>query len=348
MWSRWSRVRVPSATPVSSARRRLRRSMCGDLASATRFLVLVLSVLYALAAIGGVALLDFDTTRDLVLWARVPPRRSRAAARRPARWSPPGDTVGGARLARRGPRRPPALLDAHRAGRSRRRDRLQHRARAATPLLRLMLHTRHGLVARGGRRGHTRATARGRRHGGCRHRRRRLSRPVDGVAPPRARARAGRARARGRAVRPWPERPQRRVLRDAVGRRADAARAGGRRRRARRLPRVRGRRARDRRVVRANGVDAWFREAPMLRVATTESQVGSWDDDRPRSGRARCARRGRRRCRPSEVRARCASPLFLGGAALPPERDRAPGPARARAPREAARARASGSTSEPR
>src|SRR5512132_4336388 len=26
----------------------------------------------------------------------------------------------------------------------------------------------------------------------------------------------------------------------------------------------------------ANGVDAWFREAPMLRVATTESQVDSW------------------------------------------------------------------------
>ena len=28
----------------------------------------------------------------------------------------------------------------------------------------------------------------------------------------------------------------------------------------------------------SNGVDAWFREAPMLRVATTESQLGSWDD----------------------------------------------------------------------
>src|SRR4029453_11557225 len=30
---------------------------------------------------------------------------------------------------------------------------------------------------------------------------------------------------------------------------------------------------------RANTVDAWFREAPMLRVATTESQLGSWDDE---------------------------------------------------------------------
>ena len=28
----------------------------------------------------------------------------------------------------------------------------------------------------------------------------------------------------------------------------------------------------------ANGVDAWYRPAPMLRVATTASQVGSWDD----------------------------------------------------------------------
>src|SRR5206468_2010068 len=29
----------------------------------------------------------------------------------------------------------------------------------------------------------------------------------------------------------------------------------------------------------ANDVDAWYRSAPMLRVATTESQVGSWDDE---------------------------------------------------------------------
>ena len=63
----------------------------------------------------------------------------------------------------------------------------------------------------------------------------------------------------------------------------------------------------------ANEVDAWFREAPMLRVATTESQVGSWDDD----GRAAA---GPRRAEEvvsvsaDDVRARCASPLFLGGA----------------------------------
>ena len=43
--------------------------MSGDgLASATRFLVLALSILYALAAVAGLALLDFETTRDLALW----------------------------------------------------------------------------------------------------------------------------------------------------------------------------------------------------------------------------------------------------------------------------------------
>jgi glycine/D-amino acid oxidase-like deaminating enzyme len=63
----------------------------------------------------------------------------------------------------------------------------------------------------------------------------------------------------------------------------------------------------------ANGVDAWFREAPMLQVATTDSQTGSWDvvvdaaaalgePDQVSSLSA------------DEVRARCASPLFLGGA----------------------------------
>jgi len=38
------------------------------LASATRFLVLALSALYALAAVAGLVLVDFDSTRDLVLW----------------------------------------------------------------------------------------------------------------------------------------------------------------------------------------------------------------------------------------------------------------------------------------
>jgi glycine/D-amino acid oxidase-like deaminating enzyme len=63
----------------------------------------------------------------------------------------------------------------------------------------------------------------------------------------------------------------------------------------------------------ANDVDAWFRPAPMLRVATTESQVGSW---------APVVRTAVELGAPEEVvvldgesvRARCGSPLFLGGA----------------------------------
>ncbi len=63
----------------------------------------------------------------------------------------------------------------------------------------------------------------------------------------------------------------------------------------------------------ANEVDAWYRQAPMLRVATTESQVGSWDEIVDAAAVLGA---------PEEVvsvsadgvRARCASPLFLGGA----------------------------------
>jgi glycine/D-amino acid oxidase-like deaminating enzyme len=62
-----------------------------------------------------------------------------------------------------------------------------------------------------------------------------------------------------------------------------------------------------------NDVDAWFREAPMLRVATTASQLASWGDNvsaaaelgTPEEVVALSA---------EEVRARCDSPLFLGGA----------------------------------
>jgi hypothetical protein len=38
------------------------------LASTTKFLVLALSVLYVIAALGGLAVFDFGTTRDVVLW----------------------------------------------------------------------------------------------------------------------------------------------------------------------------------------------------------------------------------------------------------------------------------------
>ena len=76
----------------------------------------------------------------------------------------------------------------------------------------------------------------------------------------------------------------------------------------------------------------------MLTVATTESQVGSWDKTVARSGGARRTGRarlglGRGGSRPLRF------PALPRRRALPAERDRAPGSARARAPREAARAR---------
>jgi len=64
---------------------------------------------------------------------------------------------------------------------------------------------------------------------------------------------------------------------------------------------------------RDHDVDAWYREAPMLQVATTESQLGSWDEevracadlDAPDEIVALGA---------EETQARCASPLFKGAA----------------------------------
>jgi glycine/D-amino acid oxidase-like deaminating enzyme len=63
----------------------------------------------------------------------------------------------------------------------------------------------------------------------------------------------------------------------------------------------------------ANNVDAWFREAPMLRVATTESQLGSWDES-VRAAAELGAPDEIVAVSAEEVHARCASPLFLGGA----------------------------------
>ena len=39
-----------------------------NLAPSTRFLVIALGLLYALAAVGGLALVEFENTRDIVLW----------------------------------------------------------------------------------------------------------------------------------------------------------------------------------------------------------------------------------------------------------------------------------------
>jgi glycine/D-amino acid oxidase-like deaminating enzyme len=62
-----------------------------------------------------------------------------------------------------------------------------------------------------------------------------------------------------------------------------------------------------------NEVDAWFREAPMLRVATTESQVGSWEGIVVAAADLGAADEVVA-VSAAEVRTRCASPLFLGGA----------------------------------
>jgi glycine/D-amino acid oxidase-like deaminating enzyme len=64
---------------------------------------------------------------------------------------------------------------------------------------------------------------------------------------------------------------------------------------------------------RSNEVDAWYRPAPMLRVATTPSQLGSWDAD-VAAARAVGAPEEVLALGPDEVRERCASPLFLGAA----------------------------------
>ena len=62
-----------------------------------------------------------------------------------------------------------------------------------------------------------------------------------------------------------------------------------------------------------HGIDAWFREAPMLRVATTASQVGSWDET-VRAAAALGAPDEVTSVSADEVSARCASPHFRGGA----------------------------------
>lgn len=65
----------------------------------------------------------------------------------------------------------------------------------------------------------------------------------------------------------------------------------------------------------SEGVDAWFVSAPTLHVATSDAQVGDWDEIV-----AACAAVGAAdEARPlsaADVRSRCASPLFRGGGLL--------------------------------
>src|SRR5262245_52988620 len=79
------------------------------------------------------------------------------------------------------------------------------------------------------------------------------------------------------------------------------------------MPRLGGRGARDPRLVRVERRRRVVREAPMLRVATTESQVGSWDGT-VEAAKALGASDEVVSVSAAEVRKRCASPPFLGGA----------------------------------
>lgn len=61
------------------------------------------------------------------------------------------------------------------------------------------------------------------------------------------------------------------------------------------------------------GVDAWYRAAPMLQVASTESQLGSWEPV-VRAAAELGAAHEVEAVSADDARARCDSPLFLGGA----------------------------------
>ncbi len=63
------------------------------------------------------------------------------------------------------------------------------------------------------------------------------------------------------------------------------------------------------------GVDAWYRAGGTLQVATSEAQLGDWDEVVD-ACRAVGAAEEAVRLTADEVRARCASPAFLGGAFL--------------------------------
>ena len=200
------------------------------------------------------------------------------------------------------------------------------------------------LVARGGRAGRAHAAARGRRDGGRRDRRRRLPRPLDGVAAegssspgstsscsrPASCGHGPSGRNGGFVSTLWDDLP---ILRDRVG---DAPRGRG-------VPRLRARGARDRRVVRratasTRGTGA-ARHDPGRDERRRSSATGTSVVDACAGGRR--ARRGRRRSTRDEVAARCASPAFLGGAAPPDRGERAAGAPRARAARAGDRGAAS-------
>ena len=268
------------------------------LAAATRFLVLALSALYSLAAIAGLVLVDFTSTRDPVFWTVL--RAARPDRRR-------GD-----------------------------RD-LQRRARAASCGSGLMRHTRTGWWLEEA--GEITPTA-----------------PLDGDAGADVVVVGGGYLGLWTAWQLKELEPELDVLvlEAAVCGHGPSGRNGGfcetlwgdattLREQAGDAAALAVCRASEDAVhgigawCEANGVDAWFREAPMLRVATTESQLGSWDESVRRRGRARRAGRARR-----FVGRGGARPLRVAAVprrrAPPAERHRPPGSTRTRAAGEAARA----------
>ena len=82
------------------------------------------------------------------------------------------------------------------------------------------------------------------------------------------------------------------------------------------MPRLGAGCARDRLLVREQGVDAWYRYGGTLQVATSDAQLGDWDEV-VEACRAVGAPEEAVALSRDEVAARCASPAFLGGLLLP-------------------------------
>ena len=284
------------------------------LPAATRFLVIAseLCSMRSRRSRRASPRLDFGSTRDARRLDRSCCSSGAALLLAGQLLTPPGALSALVGLDRGRARRTATLLDAARPGRRRGGHRLQHRSRAARRSSRLMRHTRTGWW---------------------------LEEAGDVTPRPRSRATPGptsssSAAGTSASGRPgssassspsWTcscSRPASAGTGRADGTAASARRSGATRRRCARRSgdaaalavcrasedAVRGVGA----WCDANDVDAWFREAPMLRVATTESQLGSWDET-VRAAAALGAPEEVVSVSADDVRARCASPLFLGG-----------------------------------
>ena len=198
-------------------------------------------------------------------------------------------------------------------------------------------HTATGWWLEEGRLGRADRAAGRRRDGRRGDRRRRISRHWTAWQLTRLAPDADVVLLEAERVRTRAEWAQRRLLRNALGRSADAARACRGRARRRGVPGLRGRSARDRRLVRRAGRRCLVPGGADARVATTESQLGSWE------GVVRaCADVGAPEevvgLDATEVRAPLRLTALPRRRALSPERHGAPGAARAGTSGRAARA----------